>query len=342
MTAAQTAAVRAEVEKEIGESIRRQVEEKMGLEIKIKDEKLAEARKAELKLREEKLRLDEERKSFEVEKQRQLDTERERIRAKTLEEFSETHRLKDLEKEKQLTDMKRRVEELQQQMSQGSQQLQGEVLELDLEAMLRLAFPFDEIKPVEKGVRGADIVQTVRTNHGNTCGVILWEMKRTKTWSDGWTTKLKDDLRSAGANEPVIITTALPKEMKTEFGYFDGVWVCSPKLIQPMAELLRRGLIGVAKEKHSNQNKGDKAVMVYEYLNSHVFGQQIQNIVETYREAQEQIQRERAAFEKIWRTREAQNMRIITSAASVYGQIQGMVGPSLPSIKGLDLLEEGE
>lgn len=338
-----TEALSATIKDELGKTLHdegfKEAEEKYKVELLFKSKKLDESREAELLLRQEKLKLEDEKKTFELDKQKQLEVERDKIRQQTLLEASDAHRLKDLEKEKLINDLKKSLEDAQLKANQGSQQLQGEVLELDLEEFLHSSFPHDEINPVGKGVRGADISQVVRTNLGTTCGVILWEFKRTKAWVDDWAGKLKDDMRSAKANIPVIITTVLPKEIKSGFGFFQGVWVAEPKYIHPLAEILRKNLIDVAREKHNGQDRGTKADLIYTYLTSDAFVQQIQSIIEVHQNMQLQIQKERISFEKIWKEREAQAQRIIISTAGIYGSIQGVAGQSLPPVKGLDLLE---
>ncbi|OIN90746.1 hypothetical protein AUJ42_02695 [Candidatus Collierbacteria bacterium CG1_02_44_10] len=345
-----SATVREQVEKRLTEKIFKEAELKFKFEaaeeskvlkeeLVFKSKKLDEAREAERFLRQDKLKLEDEKRTFELEKQKQMDIEREKIRQQTLLEASDTHRLKDLEKEKIINDLKKSLDDAQLKASQSSQQLQGEVQELDLESYLQTSFPRDEINPVGKGVRGADISQIVRTNLGTICGVILWESKRTKAWVDDWAVKLKDDLRASKANVPVIISSVLPKEIKSGFGFFQGVWVAEPRYIQPLAEILRKNLIDVAREKHNGQDRGTKADMIYTYLTSDAFVQQIQSIIEVHQNMQLQIQKERAAFEKIWKEREAQAARIIMSTAGIYGSIQGVAGQSMPPVKGLDLLE---
>lgn len=309
-------------------------------EIRLKTEKLDEARKAELAIRQEKLKLEDEKKSFELDKQRQLDQEREKIRQQTLLEASDAHRMKDLEKEKLINDLKKSLEEAQLKATQSSQQLQGEVQELDLEEILKNEFRNDEINPVGKGVRGADITHTVKTDRGNVCGVILWESKRTKAWSDEWAQKLKEDLRSSKANIPIIVTTVMPKDIKTSFGVYDGVWVCEPSLVKPIAEIMRQRLIDSAREKFVSQNRSEKSEVLFSYIVSHEFRQQVESIVEVYQEMQLQISKERAAYEKIWKARESQSQRLLTSTANIVGSMQGIVGQSLPPVKGLDLIEE--
>ena len=343
--------IKGDLEKELTLKIHKEAEQKykteaedavkiLSQELKLKTEKLEEARNAELLLRQEKLMLEDEKKSFELEKQRQMDIEREKIRTQTLLEASDSHRMKDLEKDKMINDLKKSLEDAQLKASQSSQQLQGEVQELDLEEMLRTEFRTDEISPVGKGVRGADISHIVKTDRGNICGVILWESKRTKAWSDEWATKLKEDLRSSKANIPVIVTTVMPKEITTGFGIYDGVWVCEPSLVKPIAEIMRQRLIETAREKFVSQNRTNKSEVLYSYIVGHEFKQQVESIVEVYQEMQDQISKERAAFEKIWKARESQSQRLLTSTASIVGSMQGIVGQSLPPVKGLDLLDE--
>ena len=336
-------AFREKIEHQAKESF--EVEKKLlQEELEMKEKKLEESRQAELALRKQKLELVEEKRSFEVEKQRQLDEERAKIRKTTLEEATESWRLKEKEFEKRLSDMKEAVEDAKRKGEQGSQQTQGEVQELDLEETLKQHFLFDTIEPVGKGVRGADIRQIVKTQLGNNCGTILWESKRTKAWSDEWLTKLKDDLRAEKANIPVIVSSVLPEQAGSGIGLVEGVWVTNYSLYLVLAELLRGKLIEVAREKYVSQNKTGKADILYNYITSHEFGQQVEAIVEVYQDMQGQIAKERAAFEKIWKTREAQATRIMAGTANIVGSIRGSVGSTMPAIKGMDLpgLEEGE
>jgi hypothetical protein len=338
ITQALSQTIKADLEKELGEKVKNKTKY-LEDELKLKDQKLAEAREAELNIRREKSKLEDEKKSFELDKQRQLDEERNKIRQQTLIEASDAHRLKDMEKEKMINDLKKSLEDAQQKASQGSQQLQGEVQEMDLEDYLQKAFPLDDINPVGKGVRGADISQIVKTSLGTICGTILWESKRTKVWVDDWATKLKSDMRASKSDISVIVTTVLPKNIKVGFGFYEGVWVTESAYAQPLAEILRKNLIDIAREKHNGKDRGTKADMIYTYLTSNAFVQQIQSIIEVHQSMEAQIQRERAAYEKLWKERESQAERILLSTAGIYGSIQGVAGQSLPSVKGLDLLE---
>lgn len=203
-----------ELSKAFTSEIKAEVEEKTKLEIedlkkalREKDEKVSEMRDRELSLREEKRKIEEEKKDLSLEVERRIDEERKKIEEVVLKQAIEEHKLKDLEKDKKISDLMNSLEEAKRKAQQGSQQLQGEVLELDLEETLRNVFPNDEIEPVGKGVKGADVRQVVKSPKGFTCGVILWESKRTKDWKNEWLTKLKSDLRAEKANIPVIVSS---------------------------------------------------------------------------------------------------------------------------------------
>lgn len=313
--------------------------EDMKRELKEKDKKLSEFREQELELRKQKRELEEKQKELSLEVEKRVGEEKKKIEDMVFKRAYEEHRLRDLEKEKVIESLKKSLEEAQRKASQGSQQLQGEVLELDVEELLRKNFPYDLIEPVGKGIVGADIRHVVKSAKGTMCGVILWEIKRTKAWVDGWTVKLKDDLRAEKANIPIIITTALPVEAKDGLGLKDGVWACSFAFILPLATLVRQKLYEVAYQKAVNLQKGDKAEMLYEYVTGHEFRQQVEAMVEVYRDIQLQIVKERVVFERSWKMREAQVKRLLNSTAAIYGSMQGLVGSGMPQVKGLEMEE---
>jgi hypothetical protein len=254
---------------------------------------------------------------------------------------NEEYRLKEIENEKKLQDALRVNEELRRKLEQGSQQLQGEVQELDLENVLKRTFPNDTIEPIGKGVLGADIRHIVRSPMGIDCGRILWESKRTKQWSDGWISKLKQDLLSDKSHIPAIISEILPEEAKSGIGFKEGVWIANPKFILPLALLLRSRLLDVAKQKKISENRDSKSEMLYGYVTSVDFQHQMESMIETYLSMNDQIQTERRAYERMWKQREQSIQKLITSVSGVYGSLQGVLGSALPTIKGLDL-SEGE
>lgn len=243
-------------------------------------------------------------------------------------------RLKELEK--QLDDQKKLAEEMRRKAEQGSMQLQGEVQELALEEMLNAAFPFDIISEVGKGVRGADCIQTVRNNFGQECGKIIFESKRTKDFGSDWIEKLKADMRSQGADVAVIVTQALPKDLD-RFGEKDGVWICTFAEVKPIVQMLRDGIIKISTALKSQENRGDKMHLLYDYLTSREFAEQWQAIREGFMSMRLSIQKERDAMEKLWKQREKQLDKVLLSAAHVRGSIEGISGSDVD----LNLLEEG-
>lgn len=275
----------------------------------------------------------------EIQLQKKLGEEREKMKVDLTKLAEEKARLEVLELNKKLEDTQKALLDAQIKSKQTSQQLQGEVLELEVETTLKENFPSDLITPVEKGIKGADIKQVVRTPKGTICGIILWELKRTKDWDNKWIGKLKEDLRLEKAHVPIIVSEALPDEASSGFGNKDGVFVCSFSLILPVAQVLRQQLIAVAREKFISQNSANKAKSeeVYEYIVSHEFSQQIESMVEIYKEMTMQIVKEKAAFEKLWKAREQQVDKIFKRTSAIAGSLQGIVGSSFPQIKGLDV-----
>jgi len=330
-------ALEKDLRKHIEEDVNEKAKEKFALESKVRDQELIENRKqlSELikQLREEKVA----RENVEVTMQKKLLEEQEKIRMKAKEEDSEKHRLELKEKETQLESMRKTIEELQRKGSVGSQQLQGEVQELDLEQTLHNTFPQDVIEPIGKGVLGADIRQIVKSPMGMDCGTILWESKRTKAWSDGWITKLKDDLLHDKAHIPAIISDTLPDEAKSGMGFKDGVWIASHKLALPLAALLRKSLLDAAKQKKIAGAQSTKAEELYGFVTSHDFQHQMEAMIETYQEMQKEIQKERVSFERSWKLREMQVNKLLTGVAGLYGSMQGIAGAALAPIKSLEL-----
>ena len=348
-------ALEADIEKrlagersKLAEEAKKKAREAMEVELKDaraeaaeKARELEAARRAELDFRKRLRELEEEKKKMDLEVARRLDAERERIRQSALEVFSEEHRLKDAEKEKRINDMRKTIEELRRKSEQGSQQAQGEVGELDLEDLLASRFPMDDIEPVPKGIRGADILQRVNTRGGRRCGSIVWEVKRTKAWSDGWITKLKDDQIEVGAEVAVLVTETMPKGV-ANFSLLDGVWVTSIPLAGHLAEALRVGLIQVAQSRSAAVGKGEKMEAIYGYLSGPEFKQKIEAIVESFRAMKADLDREKNAMTRIWAKREKQIERVVTNTIRMYGDMQGIIGASLPEIKALELESGGE
>jgi len=305
-------------------------------QLKEKEQKLQESQKAELEFRKQRRELEEKQKSFELEMTRKLDEEREKIKEETQKSVLDQQRLKDLEKDKKIGDMLKQIEELKRKAEQGSQQTQGEVLELELEDILTANFPFDQIEPVAKGKRGADILQKVHNQQGQYCGTIIWESKRTKLWSDGWIEKLKDDQREAKAEIAVLVTTAFPKDVNN-FAHINGVWVINYALAICLAVSLRMNLIQVAGAKMSAVGKYEKMEVLYAYLSGPEFGQRVEAVANAFGSMKNDLDQEKRAMTKIWAKREKQIDRVINNISGMYGDMQGIIGASLPQIKSLEL-----
>ncbi len=300
-----------------------------------KAEKLKEAQKAELALRKEKRELEEAKQNLQLEVTRTLDKERERIREKAFQDAQEDHRLRDAEKDQKLKDILRVNEELRHKLEQGSQQAQGEVLELQLEEVLRASYPMDDITPVPKGMHGADVIQTVRTRTGALSGSIIWESKRTKAWSDGWITKLKDDQRTARADAAVIVTDALPKDLDG-FGLRDGIWIAHPRFVIAVATALRVTLSEVAFAKRASESKNETVEAVFQYLIGPEFRQRVEAIVTTFVDLKKDLDEEKRIAVRRWNKREKQIERVITNTSGMYGDLQGLIGGSMESIPSLE------
>ena len=303
-----------------------------------KNKKLEESREKELELRKKQRELDEKREAMELEMARKMDEERAKIAEESLKKYEEEHRLKDAEKDKQLEDMKKQIGDLKRKAEQGSQQNQGEVLELEIESLLRDEFPFDEIEEVKKGQKGGDIIQHVKSQSGKLCGKILWETKRTKAWSDSWLQKVKNDQRDAKTDIAVIVSEVLPKGIN-QFRLIDGVWVTSIASALSLALALRVVITQVSREKQLQSGKKEKMELVYSYLTGPEFRNRVEAVVESFVAMKQDLDKERRAMNKIWDKREKQIERVVLNIGGMQGDIEGLAGMSLPKIETLELPE---
>ena len=305
------------------------------------NKRLKKAEGNELALRKKQRELEDREKNLELEATRKLDEEKKKIEDAVSSRFEEQHKLKDAEKDKKLTDALKQVDELKRKMEQGSQQTQGDVLEVELEGMFKREFPFDVIEAVSTGVRGGDIIQTVKTQSGRTCGIILWETKRVKNWSESWVVKLKDDQGDAKADLAVLVSEALPAGFH-HFRQINGVWVTDIPSALSLALALRMALIQTANAKEVESGKDDKKDLIYRYVTGPEFRNRVTAIVEGFRAMKEDLESERRAMQKIWASREKQIERIISNTAGMYGDLEGVAGTALPQIKILELPSNAE
>lgn len=295
-------------------------------------EQLKESQRKELEFlrKEESFRKREE--ELELEKQKAITAERTRLQDELRKTEEERFRLREEETamrmkeyEKQLEDQKKLIEEMKRKAEQGSMQLQGEVQELALEELLRTAFPYDGVKEVGKGVRGADCILTVRNAFGQECGCIIFESKRTQAFGGDWIEKLKADMINCKAEIAVIVTQAYPKDMD-RFGERQGVYVCSFAEVKSLVSVLRAAILKLYEARKSQENKGDKMVALYDYLTSSEFMTPWNTMRESFQSFRGQLQKERDDFERNWKKKEKMLDMIIKNSLQISGSIEGISG----------------
>lgn len=301
-----------------------------------RDAKLAEAQNAQAEVLKKQRELDDARRELELTVEKRVAASLADVRSKAKLDAEEGLKLTITEKEEQINSMKRQIEDLKRKAEQGSQQLQGEALELELESLLRSKFPLDSIEPVPKGEFGGDVVQRVLGPNGVSCGTILWESKRTKNWSDGWLAKLRDDQRQAKAELAVLISDVLPKPVEA-FGQVDGVWVTERRCAIPVAIALRQLLIELRNSRQVQEGQQTKMELLYRYLTSPRFRQRIEAVVEKLGDMQADLAREKKATIRLWAKREAQIQGIVEATVGMYGDMQGIAGQAMQEIPAIEV-----
>jgi len=311
--------------------------------LKQKDEKLTEAQKTQADLLKQKRELDDAKRELDLTVEKRIAEGLTATRQQARKEAEDELKLKVSEKEQTIASMQKQIEDLKRRAEQGSQQLQGEVQELELETLLRARFPHDTIDPVPKGEFGGDTLQRVTNSLGQLCGTILWESKRTKNWSNGWLAKLRDDQRAAKVEIAVILSQVLPEGVET-FGFVEGVWVAKPQTAIPVAVMLRYALIEIATARQASEGQQTKMELVYQYLTGPRFKQRVQGIVEAFSAMKEDLDKEKKAITKQWAKREEQIDRVMQSTVGMYGDLQGIAGKTIQEIEGLEMkvLQNGD
>lgn len=317
--------------------------EELAIQLKDRETALAElqakvqqATQKELAFLKDKRDLEEKLRCADLEVERRLQEQLQKVREQAHKELDEQHRLKLMENEQKVQTLLKQIEDLKRKAEQGSQQTQGEVLEVALEELLKDLFPTDSIEPVPKGVRGADVVQRVFDDSGMDCGLILWESKRTRHWSKDWLPKLRDDLRVVKASRSVLVSEQLPEPVR-HFGQVDGVWVVNWSCVYPVAMALREGMIAAAKSRRALEGQHSKMELVYNYLIGQEFFNRVSGIAEAFMTMRQDLETEKRAFQRYWAKREKQLERVLVSTSGLHGDLQGIIGSTLPEIKGMSL-----
>jgi hypothetical protein len=304
--------------------------------LEVNNAKLAEAQQAQAELIRRQRALEEEKRELDLTIEKRVQGSLADIRTKARQEADEAARLRVLERDQTIESMARTIEELKRKADQGSQQSQGEALELELEELLRGRFPTDVIEPVGKGELGADVVQQVNSSIGQSAGIILWESKRTKAWSDGWLSKLRDDQRRCGADIALIISHALPKHIE-HFDLVDGVWVAHPRCALPVAVALRQTLIEVSSMRLVQQGQQTKMEQVYHYLTGTKFRQRVEAVIEKFNDMRDDLDKERKFMVRQWAKRETQILAVVESTVGMVGDLQAIAGKAMPEIPSLEV-----
>jgi hypothetical protein len=268
--------------------------------------------------------------------EKRVQASEESIRVKARQEADDAARLRVAEKDQTIDSMARTIEELKRKAEQGSQQSQGEVLEIELEELLRTRFPTDQVEPIAKGELGADVMQQVNGSIGQPAGTILWESKRTKNWTDSWLSKLRDDQRRSGADIALIISQALPKQVE-HFDLVEGVWVAHPRYAIPLAVALRQTLVEVNGTRLTQQGQQTKMEQVYNYLTGTKFRQRIDAVVKKFNDMRDDLEKERKFMTRQWSKRETQIVSVIESTVGMVGDLQAIAGKAMPEIPSLDV-----
>ena len=303
--------------------------------LEVNNLKLAEAQQAHADFLRKQRELESAQRELDLTVEKRVQASVNEIRAKAKQESDEAARLKVLEKDQTIKSMTRTIEELRRKAEQGSQQSQGEVFELELEELLRGKFPMDAIEPVAKGELGADVVQQVNGSIGQPAGMILWESKHTKAWSDGWLAKLREDQRRCGADVALIVSHALPKHIE-HFDLIDGVWVAHPRCALAVAVALRQSLIEISSSRLVQQGQQTKMEQAYHYLTGNKFRQRVEAVVEKFNDMREDLDKERKFMGRQWAKRETQIVAVIESTVGMVGDLQAIAGKAMPEIASLD------
>ncbi|HPQ99672.1 MAG TPA: DUF2130 domain-containing protein [Saprospiraceae bacterium] len=290
----------------------------------------------EIELEQMKRRMELQRKEIELEYEKQMHERQRDLEVALSKRISEEMELKIREKDKQLEDQRRLIQEMQRKADQGSMQLQGEVQETAIEEWLRLQFPLDEIVEIKKGARGADCLQIVHTRQQKNAGTIYYESKRTKEFQGGWLEKFKSDMIQSNADVGILVTQTLPRDME-RLGERSGVWICTFDEFKSLSYILRQTLIKINEVADHQKNKGDKMVMLYDYLTSNEFKMKMESIVDGFTQMHEDLQKEKNAMLRLWKQREKQIQKVLINTTEMYGDIKGIAGQSIPNVRQLEL-----
>ena len=307
-------------------------------QLETKERKLAEAQRDQAEALKLKTSLEERQRELDLRIQKGIQEGIEAARENARKDAEEALSMSIRERDLLIGSLRTQIDEMKKRAEQGSQQAQGEAQELALEEALTAEFPFDLVEPVEKGVRGADCIQRVRSETGQIAGSILWESKRTKNWSGDWLPKLKADQRACSADIAILATQAMPRAGE-ELMFQDGIWICTFALAVPLARALRPLLVEIARSRQVTSGQRTKTEMIYAYLTGSQFRARVEAIVEAFRSMQNELQAEKRTMTKLWAKREKELEKVLEATSGMYGDLQGIAGSSIPELEGFDLAQ---
>jgi hypothetical protein len=327
--------IEEKLKERLNEDVKDQFAE-MQKELREKSEQLKELNRSKAEIEKLKREKEEMKEAVEAESQKKLNEmlslEKDKIR-KSEEDKNE---LKMKELLKQLEDQKKLTEEMKRKQEQGSMQMQGEVQELAIEEWLSAQFPLDGIEEIKKGARGGDCIQTVNTRTAQNCGTIYYESKRTKDFQAGWIEKFKADMRERGVDVGVLVTDAMPSDMD-RLGLREGVWICTFEEFKGLCTVLRESIVKLSSAIVSQENKGDKMSLLYDFLTSSTFRMQVEAIVEGFSQMKADLDSEKRSMARIWKQREKQIDKVVTNTIDMYASVKGIAGNAVQSVKALEL-----
>ena len=301
-------------------------------------QKLGNAQQAELQLRKDRRELETQKSELELTVTRKLDAERNAIRQAAKQEACDENRLREADRDNTIATLRHQIDELKRKSEQGSNQAHGEVMELVLEDALRHQFPLDTIDDVPVGVHGGDLLHHVFDSASHECGLMLWESKRTKAWSDTWLPKLRDDQRAAKAHLAILVTAELPRNFSA-FGCLDGVWIAKPQYALGLAMALRAGLLEAARTRRLLVGRQTKMELLYQYVAGSEFRQRVEGIVEAFVTMKTDLECEKRSIQRLWNKREKVLDRVIINTSGLHGDLGGILGSKMPAIESLELAQ---
>ncbi len=303
----------------------------------LSQQQLVQLRSEQVNLIAERQKIKDAQAGLELEIQKRLAAEVAQRESQVREQEAQRFALDKAQMQKRMDDLAAQLSDAQRRAEQGSQQLQGEVLELALEEGLKRSFPLDQIEEVKKGQRGGDVLHRVVSRSGAIAGLLLWETKRAQAWQQAWILKLKEDLRASGGDLGVLVVTpgATPRDWPagTQFALVDDVWVVTWSVALQLATVLRAATLDVHRQRTASSGKGEKMEAVYDYVTSPQFAQKLKGVHDALGRMREELESEKSQTQQRWARREKQLEAGKLALLGIGGELQGLSQQDLPQLE---------